>query len=727
MQMVVMNSPASVRGTYQVQEIHPEGWIDGLDAPGIIGGETRGVAENPGDKIREIEIYWGDEGTEYDFGEQLAGSISGRVHADLVRDCIYDPDIGEEALAGVQVELLDSAGNVVATTTTDANGEYHFAGLTPGTYSVRESQPEGYFTDGQVAGSGGGDDSVDNLISQVTIGSGEALTDYNFCELAPIEISGYVFQDGTAIVLAQGEELPDRIADVRSGERDASDTPLVGVQLELRNGINGLELDSTFHLPGIYAGGIVTATNGEGFYRFTGIRPGTYAVFEEQPEDYIDGVDTPGSTAGYVFNRGEPVPQFVTQSLIVAHSNDAIVRISAPPGADSVENNFSEVKVERQVTPPPVVPDTPLSFDNSIPTFEDVPVVRFVPPLRLYEFKPVGNISVGLRFHSWHLSVIDAGFPRGEGLASSESATIWLAAADRKASDVDDRLQEGIWRFGEGAEDDEDQPAFFGLAGAVPIKGDFNGDGYDEIGLYHRGNWYIDINGNGDWDREDLWAKLGTHRDIPVTGDWDGDGKDDIGVFGRAWPGDSRAIAKEVGLPDNQNPPTEKPKNLPPDTDEATSGRRVMQRSAEGEARADLIDHVFRYGTPGDYPVVGDWNGDGISSIGVFRNGEWHLDIDGNGRWTKRDKTFNYGQRGDKPIVGDFNGDGVDDMAVLRNNVLYMDANGNQQLDADDPQIVIPAGRFPVAGDWNGDGTDEVATYQGSDAAPSEPIARKAG
>jgi hypothetical protein len=100
-----------------------------------------------------------------------------------------------------------------------------------------------------------------------------------------------------------------------------------------------------------------------------------------------------------------------------------------------------------------------------------------------------------------------------------------------------DRLRDGIWSI-HGAE----QPAphaMFGLAGAIPVVGDFNGDGKDEIGIFYKGEWFLDLNGNGRWDAEDLWAKLGSDQDKPVTGDWDGDGKDDIGIYGPEWPGDA--------------------------------------------------------------------------------------------------------------------------------------------------------------------------------------------
>jgi hypothetical protein len=35
----------------------------------------------------------------------------------------------------------------------------------------------------------------------------------------------------------------------------------------------------------------------------------------------------------------------------------------------------------------------------------------------------------------------------------------------------------------------------------------------------------------------------------------------------------------------------------------------------------------------GDVPVVGDWTGDGISKLGIYRHGNWYLDFNGNGIW----------------------------------------------------------------------------------------------
>ena len=240
------------------------------------------------------------------------------------------------------------------------------------------------------------------------------------------------------------------------------------------------------------------------------------------------------------------------------------------------------------------------------------------------------------------------------------------------------------------------------------------------MGVYHEGQWFIDLNGNGRWDEEDLWAQLGTDEDLPIVGDWDGDGKDDIGIFGPEWRGDDRAIAAEPGLPDPQNDYRRRqreidspPKNLPPEPAEATDGRRVLKRTAEGTPREDVIDHVFRFGIGVDLPVAGDWNGDGIRSIGVFRAGTWLLDLDGDGRHTNRDAVIHFGADGDLPVVGDFNADGIDEIGVYRKGTWYLDSNGNRELDARDQVFQMgDATDLPVVGDWDGDGRDDPAVYR---------------
>ena len=167
----------------------------------------------------------------------------------------------------------------------------------------------------------------------------------------------------------------------------------------------------------------------------------------------------------------------------------------------------------------------------------------------------------------------------------------------------------------------------FGMAGGTPLVGDFDGDGIDEVAVYIDGYWMIDINQNGRWDDADLLAKLGDRHDRPVVGDWDGDGKEDIGIFGPMWDRDLDAMEHEPGLPNPDNYPDTKPKNVPPIENEATNGARVMRLTSYGKQRADLVDHVFGAGERADTPVTGDWNGNGIRAIGTFNAGTWQLDV----------------------------------------------------------------------------------------------------
>ena len=241
------------RGQYRLVELQPDGWRDGLDTPGQVDGIPSGRALNPGDEIRQIDLGWGQDGVNYDFGELRPSSLSGRVHADLNQDCELQEN--EWTLAGVTIELLDAAGNVVAQQPTDANGEFHFRDLRPGQYTLREVQPVGYFSAGQKAGSGGGNDRTDNLISLIAITSDQNLVDYRFCEEPPSVISGYVFQDGPTIRLRPGEHLPADLTEIRDGVLTPDDQRLSGVVVELRHGVFGTPIDGSTALPGYYGDG----------------------------------------------------------------------------------------------------------------------------------------------------------------------------------------------------------------------------------------------------------------------------------------------------------------------------------------------------------------------------------------------------------------------------------------------------------------------------------------
>ncbi len=715
-------------GSYRVVEVQPEDFIDGKDQVGTVDGVSRGGLANSGDEISGIQLVGGEQGVEYNFGEIQYASISGQVIADLDGDCVLDPESGDQPLSGVRVDLLDGDGQFIRSTWTDEGGNYTFGELLPGTYSVLEHQPLGYYQGSQHVGEnhatlspGTGRVLAENHLGAIEVQSGDRLVDYSFCELPGGTISGFVFQDGGIISRPSGDiPSPYELLSVRDGQRTADDKPIEGVVLELRNGITGEPILGDSLQEGGWSGGpIRTVTDANGYYEFKGLAAGNYAVFEIQPDGYLDHVDTPGSALGVAVNPTNPNPLLLsTLATGVNPNNDAILRIALGVGQTSVQNNFSEVKLGTTwfFIPPVVSPELP-------------PVVRAATTMPLaspYTFAGAQTITTfqiqqgtagGAIDYSWHLSVLDGGVTRGQydptqfGDDRFQSARHmnrerWLSMA----------MQEGQWIVSES--DSEESPVFsvkmiYGVDGGIPLTGDFNGDGVDEIAIFKEGEWFIDLNGNGRWDQDDLWAELGTAEDRPVVGDWDGDGKDDIGIFGPRWPKDEVAIAREPGLPDPANLHRSEPKNVPPTEEQAPVGTRSVKVSIEGATREDLIDHVFAYGQPQDQPIAGDWNGDGIRTVGTFRDGRWVLDSDADGRQESSDAVVRFGQAGDQPVVGDWNGDGVEQIGVYRNGTWILDTNGNQELDATDRVFEMGVGTdVPVVGDFDGDGTDEAAVYR---------------
>ena len=128
------------------------------------------------------------------------------------------------------------------------------------------------------------------------------------------------------------------------------------------------------------------------------------------------------------------------------------------------------------------------------------------------------------------------------------------------------------------------------------------------------------------------------------------------------------------------------------------------------------VRHFF--GIAGDFAVVGDWNGDGRKQIGVFRNGDWYLDTNGNGIWEAGiDTRYRFGIAGDVPVVGDWSGDGLTQIGVFRNGDWYLDTDGNGAWNvATDTRYRFGiAGDAPVVGDWSGDGLTQIGVFRNGD------------
>ena len=119
-----------------------------------------------------IKLLSATDGKKYDFREIPPGSLAGHVRVDLIpgSDCQTDPN--DPGLAGVTINLLDAQGNVLQTAQTDANGEYTFTHLPPGTYEVQMILPQGYDLDDDHVGTAGGVLASLQLISSIAASRG---------------------------------------------------------------------------------------------------------------------------------------------------------------------------------------------------------------------------------------------------------------------------------------------------------------------------------------------------------------------------------------------------------------------------------------------------------------------------------------------------------------------------------------------------------------------------
>ena len=130
--------------------------------------------------------------TDVNFGYVNNNSLSGTVYRDDSRN--GDQDGTEPGYSGVTVQLLDASGNVVATTTTDANGAYSFSKLPDGTYTVKVVK------DGELADTEQTEDpdaNKDNASEPVTLGEDNPTKDnIDFGYVPDYSIHGLVYRDG---------------------------------------------------------------------------------------------------------------------------------------------------------------------------------------------------------------------------------------------------------------------------------------------------------------------------------------------------------------------------------------------------------------------------------------------------------------------------------------------------------------------------------------------------
>ena len=308
-------------GEYSVTFTDPDNVLDGKDlvAPNQGGDDavdSDAIGNTTSATIAGITVVAGQNTPDNDAGAAMPetdlGSISGRYFCDENGNALEDP--GEAGAEGIRVRLRDQdTRKIIATTFTDANGDYSFEGLEAGRYQVRF---DGLDDKPFVAANVGNDDAIDSDVvktfnngvgrtNSITLGQGENVIDVDAgvegAAPEPGSLSGTYFCDenGNAV-------------------RDGGDTPVAGVLVMLLDAGGNATGDQVF-------------TDANGTYSFAGLAAGTYGVKFTDPNNVLDGKELVAANQGGDDSVDSDAIGDTTESIISG--------ISVVGGQDSPNND----------------------------------------------------------------------------------------------------------------------------------------------------------------------------------------------------------------------------------------------------------------------------------------------------------------------------------------------------------------------------------------------------
>jgi hypothetical protein len=264
----------------------------------------------------------------------------------------------------------------------------------------------------------------------------------------------------------------------------------------------------------------------------------------------------------------------------------------------------------------------------------------------------------------------------GNGIAVDPRGNVYIAgSAGSNFTTTPGAFQE-TFRGGDSGQFGTNSDGF-----VVKIGSTFN----DTIGLFRPSNGQFQLRNSNTAGSAEISEDFGQSGDQPLAGDWNGDGVDNPGVF------------------------------------RPSTGQFLLQQPTRLTPTAPIINITItlNFGLSGDKAIVGDWNGDGIDTVGVFRPSASQFILSNapntNNSSPSADLTFSFGQSADTPVAGDWDGDGIDTVGTFRvaGECGFLLTNNNSTINITANGFCTVAGEspLPVMGDWNGDGLDTPGVY----------------
>jgi len=627
-------------------------------ADGDYTSDSDTLTFNPGDTIKNIVIATGDDSRD-EPNETFNVSLTGETNSTLadataegtINDNDLPPDITissvlveEGATAGFTVELSAASGRQVTVSYATVNG----TAIAPGDYTAHPST-QLVFTAGQTSKTVNvttNDDSLDEAIEETFTITLSGATNATIPD--PSGTGSIQDNDG-----APGLSISEPAAQPEAAGMITFTVTLLPASGQIVT-IDYATADGTATAGADYTAAAETLTFPAGETTMDIDVPITNDGFDEIAETFF--VNLSNTT-----NAEAPIDPLATGTI---NDDDnvapnASIQITDLAGNPTIEFGTGElVKVTINFTDPGIADTHTVTLDWGDLTAPDT-----------FEISPIGARSF-VRTHAYaseNLYQVSASISDADGGTGSVTQTVGISGTSvgsvYKTGLVD--TSQGRWYLYDGT-GGLVTSFFYGNPRDYPFMGDWDGDGIETPGLYRQSDGFVYIKNTNAQGNADVSFFFGNPGDVPIAGDFNGDGSDTVSIYR---PGNQRFyIINALG------------------------------KNGGGLGAAEV---VYTFGNPGDKPFVGDFDGDGMETVGLHRESTGRVYYINEHRSGNADNLFTFGNPGDRLIAGDWNGNGKFSPALFRpsqTKIFFKHTNTHGNADSEYRPSPANSTWLPVSG-----------------------------